>query len=409
MADPIVIVGAGQAGAALAAKLRALGYSGPLALVGEEPVLPYQRPPLSKKYVSRELAFDRLLVRPPAWYGEQRIDLHLDCPVAALNPADKTIALRNGTVLRYANLALTTGARPRRLPDEIGGGLAGVFAIRTVADADRIAPLLEPGKRLLVIGGGYIGLEAAAVARTKGMEVTIIEVAARILQRVAAPPTADYFRALHRKHGVAILESTALARLTGEAGHVIGAELADGTRLSADVAIVGIGVSPNEELARRADLAVDNGIVVDGQCRTSAPDIYAAGDCARFPWRGAPTRLESVQNAIDQAEHAAAAMLGEQRTYDPVPWFWSDQYDVKLQIAGLGRGCTDCVVRPGKREGSASVWYYRADTLIAVDAMNDALSYGIAKKVLEAGRSIPKAIAADVAVDLKPYLTAHAT
>jgi 3-phenylpropionate/trans-cinnamate dioxygenase ferredoxin reductase subunit len=289
------------------------------------------------------------------------------------------------------------------------GDLAGVFAIRTVTDADRIAPLLEPGKRMLVIGGGYIGLEAAAVARTKGMQVTIIEVAERILQRVAAPPTADYFRALHRKHGVAILEATALARLTGEAGHVIGAELTDGTRLPADIAIVGIGVVPNDDLARAAGLAVDNGIVVDGQCRTSAPDIFAAGDCTCFSWRGDPTRLESVQNAIDQAEHAAAAMLGEQRGYDPVPWFWSDQYDVKLQIAGLNRGYSDCVLRPGRREGSASVWYYRADTLIAVDAMNDALSYAIGKKMLEAGRSIPKAIAGDVATDLKLYLTAHAT
>ena len=405
MADPIVIVGAGQAGAALAAKLRALGYVGPLALIGEEPVPPYQRPPLSKKYVSRELEFDRLLVRPPAWYGEQRIDLHLDSAIAALNPAEKTVVLRSGTVLRYAKLALTTGARPRRLPAEIGGDLAGVFAIRTVADADAIAPLLEPGKRMLVIGGGYIGLEAAAVARTKGMEVTIIEVAERILQRVAAPPTADYFRALHRKHGVTILESTALACLTGDAGRLTGADFKDGTQLPADLAIVGIGILPNDDLARAAGLAVDSGIVIDGQCRTSTPDIYAAGDCARFPWRGEPTRLESVQNAIDQAEHAAAAMLGDPRAYDPVPWFWSDQYDVKLQIAGLNRGYTDCVLRSGKREGSASVWYYRAETLIAVDAMNDALSYGIAKKVLEAGRSIPKAMAADSAADLKPFLT----
>ena len=408
MADPIVIVGAGQAGAALAAKLRALGYDGPLALVGEEPVLPYQRPPLSKKYVSRELEFDRLLVRPPSWYAEQRVDLHLGSSVAALSPADKTVALTNGTVLRYAKLALTTGARPRRLPAEVGGDLAGVFTIRAVADADAIAPLLQPGKRLLVIGGGYIGLEAAAVARTKGMEVTIIEVAERILQRVAAPPTADYFRALHRNHGVTILESTALARLTGEAGRLTGAALKDGTHLPADLAVVGIGILPNDDLARTAGLVVDNGIVVDGQCRTSAPDIHAAGDCARFPWRGEPTRLESVQNAIDQAEHAAAAMLGEQRDYDPIPWFWSDQHDIKLQIAGLGRGYTDCVLRPGKRTGSASVWYYRAETLIAVDAMNDALSYGIAKKVIEAGRSIPKAIAADAGADLKSFLTSAA-
>lgn len=406
MTDPIVIVGAGQAGAALAAKLRALGYDGSLVLIGEEPVLPYQRPPMSKKYVSRELAFDRLLVRPASWYAEQHIDLHLGSPVEALNPAERTVTLRNGTVLRYAKLALTAGARPRRLPPEIGGDLAGVFTIRSVADADAIAPLLQAGKRMLVIGGGYIGLEAAAVARTKGMEVTIIEVAERILQRVAAPPTADYFRALHRNHGVTILESTALARLTGEAGRLTGADLKDGTHLPADLAVVGIGVLPNDDIAHAAGLAIDNGIVVDGQCRTSSPDVYAAGDCARFPWRGAPTRVESVQNAIDQAEHAAAAMLGEQRDYDPVPWFWSDQFDVKLQIAGLNRGYTDCIVRPGKRAGSASVWYFRGDSLVAVDAMNDALSYGIGKKLLEAGRAIPKAAIADPSTDTKALLLA---
>jgi 3-phenylpropionate/trans-cinnamate dioxygenase ferredoxin reductase subunit len=406
MADPIVIVGAGQAGAALAAKLRALGYGGPLVLVGEEPVPPYQRPPLSKKYVSRELEFDRLLVRPPAWYGEQQVDLRIGSPVAALTPADKTVALRDGTVLRYAKLALTTGARPRRLPAEIGGDLAGVFTIRTVADADDIAPLLHPGNRALVIGGGYIGLEAAAVARTKGLEVTIIELAERILQRVAAPPTADYFRALHRNHGVTILESTALARLAGEAGRLTGATLKDGTHLPADIAIVGIGILPNDDLARTAGLAVDGGIVVDGQCRTSTPDIYAAGDCARFPWCGEPTRLESVQNAIDQAEHAATAMLGERRDYNPVPWFWSDQYDVKLQIAGLNRGYTEYIARAGKRPESASVWYFRGDTLIAVDAMNDALAYGIGKKLLEGRRAVSKAAVADPAIETRSLLSA---
>ena len=406
MADPIVIVGAGQAGVALAAKLRTLGYDGPLVMIGEETAPPYQRPPLSKKYVSRELAFERLLIRPSGWYGEQRIDLRLDVAVTALNPAEKTVTLGDGAVLRYAQLALTTGARPRRVPPEIGGDLAGVFAIRTVADADAIAPLLDPGKHLIVIGGGYIGLEAAAVAATKGMPVTVIEVADRILQRVAALPTSDYFRALHQRHGVTIRESTAIARLVGRAGRLVGVELAGGMRLAADIAIVGIGIAPNEELARAAGLAVDKGIVVDGMCRTSAPEIYAAGDCARFQWRGISTRLESVQNAIDQAEHAAAAMLGEQRAYDPVPWFWSDQYDVKLQIAGLNAGYTDCVIRPGKRPESASVWYFRGDTLVAVDAMNDALAYGIGKKLLDAGRATSKAAVADPATDTKALLSA---
>lgn len=406
MADPIVIIGAGQAGAALAAKLRALGYDGPLVLIGDESAPPYQRPPLSKKYVSRELAFERLLVRPPSWYEEQRIELRLGCAVTALKPEHKVVTLGDGTMLRYAKLALATGARPRRLPAEIGGDLAGVFAIRTVADADAIAPLLMPGKRMLVIGGGYIGLEAAAVAATKGLQVTVVEVAERILQRVAAPRTADYFRALHRKHDVMVRESTAIARLTGDGGRLTGAALNDGTRLAADLAIVGIGILANDELAKAAGLAVDNGIMVDGQCRTSVADIYAAGDCARFPWRGEPTRLESVQNAIDQAEHAAAAMLGEPPEYDPVPWFWSDQYDVKLQIAGLNRGYTDCVIRGGKRPESLSVWYFRGDTLIAIDAMNDALAYGIGKKLLEGRRPVSKTSVADPAIELKSLLSA---
>jgi 3-phenylpropionate/trans-cinnamate dioxygenase ferredoxin reductase subunit len=403
--EPIIIVGAGQAGAALAAKLRALGYAGALAMIGEEPVLPYQRPPLSKKYVSGELAFERLLIRPPGWYGEQRIDMRPNLAVTALSSVDRTIALSDGSSLRYAKLALTTGSRPRRLPTEIGGDLAGVFTVRTVADADAIAPMLSAGKRLLVIGGGYIGLEAASVAAAKGLQVTIIEMADRILQRVAAPPTSDYFRNLHRRHGVAVRESTGLDRLIGQEGRVTGVRLKDGTLLEADLAIVGIGINPNDDLARAAGLAVENGIVVDRQCRTSDPNVYAAGDCANFPWRGARTRLESVQNAIDQAEHAAAAMLGADADYDPVPWFWSDQYDVKLQIAGLNRGYTDCVLRPGKREHSASAWYYRDDALIAVDSMNDALSYGIGKKVLEARRTIPKAVAADPSSDLKGWLS----
>jgi 3-phenylpropionate/trans-cinnamate dioxygenase ferredoxin reductase subunit len=405
MAEPIIIVGAGQAGAALAAKLRALGIAGALMMIGDEPVLPYQRPPLSKKYVSGELAFERLLIRPSSWYAEQAVEARLGAKVAALSPADRTLTLGDGSVLRYAKLALTTGSRPRCLPSELGGNLAGVFTVRTVADADTIAPMLVAGRRLLVIGGGYIGLEAASVAAAKGLQVTIIEMADRILQRVAAPLTSDYFRALHGRHGVTVSESTRLERLIGEEGRLVGARLVDGTLLETDLAIVGIGIVPNDDLARTAGLAVENGIVVDGRCRTSAPDIFAAGDCANFPWRGARTRLESVQNAIDQAEHAAAAMLGADADYDPVPWFWSDQYDVKLQIAGLNRGYTDCVLRPGKREHSASVWYYRDDALIAVDAMNDALSYGIGKKVLEARCTIPKAVVGDPSSDLKGWLS----
>lgn len=401
MSDPIVIVGAGQAGVALAAKLRALGHTGRLILIGDEKVPPYQRPPLSKKYVSGELDVERLLIRPRDWYAEQNVELRLQQSVVALSPREHELTLSDGARLRYAQLALTTGARPRSLPAEIGGALPGVVTIRGLADADAIIPQLRPGMNLVVVGGGYIGLEAAAVTASKGMQVTVIEAAERILQRVAAAETSAYFRELHRRHGVTIREAMGLDRLVEKDGRVAAVTLRDGTVLSADLVVVGIGVLPNDQLARDAGLLVENGITVDEQGRTSDPDIFAAGDCASFPWQGQRTRLESVQNAIEQAEHAAAAMLGAGAHYNPVPWFWSDQYDVKLQIAGLNRGYDRVVVRPGKRPGSQSVWYYRQGALIAVDAMNDALAFAFGKKALEGGRSIDPEKAADPAVDLK--------
>ena len=404
MGDPVVLVGAGQASASCAAKLRALGYDGPLVILGDEPAAPYQRPPLSKKYVSGELALERLFVRPLSWYDEQKIELRLGQRVTALRPGSHELVLGDGSTLRYAQILLATGSRPRRLPAEIGGDLAGVFTVRNLADADAIAPALKAGARLLVIGGGYIGLEAAAVAALKGLDVTVIEMADRILQRVAAAPTSDFFRALHQAHGVKIREATGLAELVGENGRLAGARLKDGTVLPADLAIVGIGILPNDDLAKEAGLAVDGGILVDGQCRTSAADVFAAGDCANFMWRGMRTRLESVQNAIDQAEHAAGIIAGGAGDYDPKPWFWSDQYDVKLQIAGLNRGYDSTVVRPGKRPGTQSVWYFRGPQLIAVDAMNDALAYALGKKAIEAGKSPNPQTLADPASDLKAVL-----
>jgi len=401
MSDPIVIVGAGQAGVALAAKLRALGYSGGLILIGDENVPPYQRPPLSKKYVSGELDVERLLIRPRDWYSLQNVELRLEQRVVALSPREHALVLSDGTRLHYRQLALTSGARPHNLPAEIGGTLPGVVTIRGLADADAIIPQLKGGANLVVVGGGYIGLEAAAVTAGKGMQVTVIEAAERILQRVAAAETSTYFRDLHQRNGVTIREAARLDRLTAQDGRVAAVLMKDGTVLPADLVIVGIGVLPNDDLARDAGLQVENGIAVDGQGCSSDPDIFAAGDCASFPWQGTRTRLESVQNAIEQAEHAAAAMLGAVAHYNPVPWFWSDQYDVKLQIAGLNRGYDQVVVRSGKRPGSQSVWYYRQGLLIAVDAMNDALAYAFGKKALESGKTIAPEKAADPAVDLK--------
>ncbi len=406
MRDPIVIIGAGQAGASLAARLRALGYDGALVMLGEEPVPPYQRPPLSKKYMSGELELERILIRPRSWYAEQGIELRLGARAVSISPAEHRVTLADGSELAYSRLALTTGARPRHLPAEAGAALAGVFTIRTLADVDAIAPGLTPGAHVLVVGGGYIGLEAAAVAAARGLLVTVLEMADRILQRVDCPLTSRYFRALHERHGVAVRESSSLVELLGKEGRLVGALMADGSVIDADLAVVGIGIVPNDGLARAAGLKRENGIWVDGRCRTSAEDIFAAGDCANFPWRGERTRLESVQNAIDQAEHAAAAMLGRTDDYDPVPWFWSDQYDVKLQIAGLNRGYDDAVLRPGRREGSQSVWYFRADRLIAVDAMGDALAYAFGKKIIESGKTLPKEVAADAGADLKRWAAA---
>lgn len=401
MAAPIILVGAGQASASCAAKLRALGYDGKLTIVGEEPAAPYQRPPLSKKYVSGDLAVERLFIRPLSWYAEQEIELRLESRVVALDPAAHHVTLADGSRLGYSKLLLATGSTPRTLPPDIGGRLGNVFTIRNLADADAIAPALQPGARLLVIGGGYIGLEAAAVAAQKGLTVTVIEMAERILQRVAAAPTSDFFRALHQSHGVTIREATGLAELLGSDNRLTGAKLTDGSIIPADLAIVGIGIIPNDALARDAGLGTAGGILVDGQCRTSDPDIFAAGDCAIFTWRGAPTRLESVQNAIDQGEHAAACLLGNAPDYDPKPWFWSDQYDVKLQIAGLNRGYDSTVLRPGKRPLSQSIWYFQGERLIAIDAMNDALAYALGKKILESGKPVAKDAIADPSSDLK--------
>jgi 3-phenylpropionate/trans-cinnamate dioxygenase ferredoxin reductase subunit len=397
----IVVVGAGQAGAALAAKLRALGHDGPLTLLGDEPVAPYQRPPLSKAYLLGEMGLERLMLRGAEFWADQRIALHTGAPVTAIDRAARTVTA-GGVAHGWDMLALTTGARPRHLPAAIGGALAGVHAMRSLADADALAAEVRPGRRLLVVGGGYIGLEAAAVAAQKGLAVTLVEAAPRILARVAAPETADWFRALHQRHGVRVIEGRALVRLTGEAGRVSGAVLDDGTALAADFAIAGIGIAPDTALAGAAGLALDDGIATDALGRTSDPAIWAAGDCASFPFRTRRLRLESVPNAIDMGEAVAANMLGAAVPYVPKPWFWSDQYDVKLQIAGLGTGADRIVVRDG---GAArSHWYYAGGHLLAVDAMNDPRAFMIARRLIEAARSADPAAVADPATDLKSLL-----
>ena len=400
----VVVIGAGQAGASCVARLRAKGYEGRILLIGDEPVAPYQRPPLSKAYLLGEMEMERLLLRAPEFYTENAIELRLGQSVSAVDPAARTVTI-GGETIAYDDLVLATGSIPRRLPAAIGGDLKGVYTVRTLADIDGARHEFQPGRHLVVIGGGYIGLEAAAVAAKLGLTVHVVEMAPRILQRVAAPETSAYFRDLHGKKGVVILEGTGLDRLVGTDGRVTEARLTDGRVLKADFIIAGVGIVPDTRLAEAAGLAVENGIRVDAQGRTSDPHVWAAGDCASFPVGEARLRLESVGNAIDMGELVADNILGAGVSYEPKPWFWSDQYDTKLQIAGLNTGY-DRIVTRGPDGEAVSYWYYRGDRLIAVDAMNDSRAYMVGKRLIEGGKSPDPAVVADPATDLKALLKA---
>lgn len=399
----VVVIGAGQAGAALVAKLRALGHQGAITLIGEEPAPPYQRPPLSKAYLMGEMEEERLWLRGAEFYADHAITLKLGQKVTAIDPRAKTVTV-GAEVIAYDELALTTGSYPRRLPAAVGGDLAGVYTVRTLADVDAMKAEFVAGRQLVIVGGGYIGLEAAAVAAKLGLDVTVLEMAPRILQRVAAPETSDYFRNLHSAHGVKILESTGLERLLGDT-RVNGVRLSNGTELPADFVIAGVGILPGTALAEAAGLTIENGIKTDEHGRTSDPHIWSAGDCASFPWQGGRLRLESVGNAIDQAEIVAENILGAAKSYDAKPWFWSDQYDCKLQIAGLNTGYDNIVTR-GPDGDSVSFWYFKGDTLLAVDAMNDPRAYMVGKRLIEQGKSPAKAALADPATEMKALLKA---
>ena len=400
----VVVVGAGQAGSSLVAKLRNGGFDGEVTLIGEEPVPPYQRPPLSKKYLLGEMELERLYLRPESFYEENGIDLRLSGCVTEIDRTAQEIAV-GGEHLTYDHLVLATGSTPRRLPAAIGGELEGVFVVRDLRDVDTMAPGFGPGKRVLIVGGGYIGLEAAAVAASKGLQVVLVEMADRILQRVAAPETSDFFRNLHRGHGVDIREGVGLETLLGD-GHVSGARLSDGSELAVDFVIVGVGIMPATALAEAAGLEIENGIKVNELGQTSDPAIWAAGDCASFPHGEGRIRLESVPNAIDLAECVAENIMGAGKTYVPQPWFWSDQYDVKLQIAGLNTGYDRIVTRPGEAEGHASFWYYKGDQLLAVDAMNEPRAYMVGKRLIDSGKTADPAVVADPGADLKQLMRA---
>ena len=387
MSEPIVIIGAGQAAIKAIETLRGAGHDGAIVLIGEETAPPYQRPPLSKAYLAGAIDASRLFFKLERFYADNNVDLRLGLRATAIAPAERKVSLADGTRLPYSKLLIATGARARTLPLP-GRDLNGVVTLRSIADVDAIRARLESVETLAVIGGGYIGLEVAAVVRKSGRNVTVLEGRERVMARVVSPRVWDFFEKLHRDNGVDLRMNVAIERLVGDTD-VKAVALADGSTVPADMVLVAVGAQPNSELAERAGLPVQDGIKVDRFARTAAPDIFAAGDCTRFPSRryGRELRLESVQNAIDQAKTAASAMLGDAQAYDPVPWFWSDQYDVKLQIAGLSDGYDRTTIEQAAGNGFA-VSYFMGERLLAVDAVNAPRAHMLSRRAL-AGEAVP--------------------
>jgi 3-phenylpropionate/trans-cinnamate dioxygenase ferredoxin reductase subunit len=386
MADPFILIGAGQSAAQAVASLREEGYDREILLFGEEPFLPYQRPPLSKAFLAGETTAERLELRPARFYQDRSVELRLGEAVISIDPSARRVTTAKGREHAYSRLLIATGTRPRPLPVP-GDGLAGVHHIRAIRDVERFRAEFQPGRRLVIIGGGYIGLEVAAKSRRLGLDVTVVEAAPRCLARVVADVTAHALVSLHREQGVTILEGQGVVGFAGEE-RVTGVTLRSGATLPAEIVLVAIGAVPNVELARNAGITTADGIVVDAACCTNVPEIYASGDVCMFPsvLYGRSLRLESVQNAIDQAKVAARAMLGLDAHYNPVPWFWSDQYEAKLQIAGLSQGHDRVEIEGEPGSLRFSVRYFAADRLIAVDSLNDPRSHMLARRAI-AGHS----------------------
>ncbi|MBF6215710.1 FAD-dependent oxidoreductase [Nocardia puris] len=377
-----LIVGAGHAGVQLAASLRQEGWTGEIVLIGEESALPYQRPPLSKAYLAGKSTLDELAIRSAEFYSKQGIQL-LDATVEAIDRSAGHLALSAGDTLPYDKLALCTGASPRRLSIP-GADLVGVYYLRTAADVEMIREATSPGCRAVIVGGGYIGLETAASLRALGLEVTVLEAAERVLERVTAPEVSAFFERIHREEGVNIRTGALVEALSGD-GRVREVFLSGGESIPADLVIVGIGVEPNTELAAAAGLVVDNGVVIDDQARTSDPDIVAAGDCASHDMAryGRRIRLESVPSAGEQAKVAAATFCGKPKMIAALPWFWSDQYDLKLQIAGLNTGYDEVVCSGDPiRDRAFACFYLRAGELIAADCVNRPRDFVFSKRVI---------------------------
>ena len=381
----MIVAGAGLAGATAAFALRELGWSGAITLIGDEPGVPYHRPPLSKKALVSDTPVASLALKPRALYEAAGIELHDAAPIIALHADRGRVALGDGTEIPYEGLVLALGSRARRLPASLGGERENVVTLRTAADACLLARQLRKAASVVVIGGGYLGLEVAAAARGLGARVTVIERADRVLARSASPACAGLVAELHAGEGVTLRCATGLAGIEGVGNRASAVRLDDGEAIPADLVVVGIGGRANDELATAAGLATDDGVVVDECCRTAAAGIVAAGDCARFPLGGGTVRLESVQNAKEQARRAAGTLLGRPTAYRPVPWFWTDQYGHRLQIAGITDGPEHSVHRPGSAPDGRSIWNFRAGRLQSVESFDDARSHVLARRCLAQG------------------------
>ena len=401
MKKNIVIVGAGHAAGQIMVTLRQRKYDGKITLIGEEEHYPYQRPPLSKKFLAGELSVERLYVKPPSFYDNPDVELHFGTTVASIDLAGKTVIDADNNAYRYENLIIATGARVRKL-DVPGSELSGVHYLRNIQDVVAMHEYMCEGKRLVIIGAGYIGLEVAAVASGKGVHVTVIEMAERVMSRVVSEQVSEFYQSEHRQHGVNLMLSTGLTGFSGNAA-LEQVDLTDGTSVAADCILICIGVIPNVELAADAGLEVDNGIRVDDRCRTSDDSVYAVGDCTNHPNEllGQRLRLESVHNALEQAKTVARNICGDDMVYAQVPWFWSDQYDLKLQIAGISQGYDQTVLRGDPANRSFSCLYLRDGQLIAIDSINSPRDFMQSKPLIANHAIISPDTLANVELALK--------
>lgn len=405
MTNDVLIIGAGHAAGQLVVSLRQHKFDGRITLVGDEPWLPYQRPPLSKKFLAGELAAERLFVKPESFYDEDSISVLLDTRIQSIDKRRRVAVTDAGKELPYDKLVLALGSQPRRI-DVRGADLGGIHYLRTIADVEQIRASLGDADRLAVVGAGYIGLEVAAVAIGLGVRVTVIEALDRVMSRVVSPQVSTFYEHTHRKHGVELALSTAVEEFVGD-DRVSAVRLENGKQIEAEVVVVGVGVMPNTSIAADADLHVKDGIVVDGRCRTSDPDIFAVGDCTYHPnpLLGRELRLESVHNALEQAKTAAANICGRDRQYSQVPWFWSDQYDLKLQIAGISQGHDQVIMRGKPADSAFSCLYLKEGCLLAIDAINRPRDFIQSKKLIAEQAVVEPSILADTRIALKDMPT----